>query len=68
MARQKNNVDTVQVTLSVTPAVREFLEQLSASGFFGKNAAETAVVLLNEKLRELMLKPMSPGQPMAMKG
>jgi hypothetical protein len=53
MARQKNNVDTVQITLSVTQSVRDFLEQLSMSGFYGKNAAETAAVLLKEKLREL---------------
>ncbi|MFN5962504.1 MAG: hypothetical protein ACK5CW_13560, partial [Verrucomicrobiota bacterium] len=53
MARQKNNVDTVQITLSVTQSVRDFLEQLSISGFYGKNAAETAAVLLKEKLREL---------------
>jgi hypothetical protein len=53
MARLKNNVDTVQITLSVTQTVRDFLEQLSISGFYGKNAAETAAVLLKEKLREL---------------
>lgn len=63
MARQKNSVDTVQITLSVTPAVRDFLDQLSRSGFFGKNSAETAAELLKEKLRELSTRPGTPGLP-----
>ena len=60
MARQKNNVDTVQITLSVTQSVRDFLEQLSISGFYGKNAAETAHVLLKEKIRDLQRDGQAP--------
>jgi hypothetical protein len=63
VARQKNSVDTIQITLSVTPAIRDFLDQLSRSGFFGKNAAETASELLKEKLRDLSTRPGTPGLP-----
>jgi hypothetical protein len=61
MARQKNSVDTVQITLSVTPAIRDFLDQLSQSGFYGKNSADTAAELLKLKLRELSTQPGMPG-------
>lgn len=57
MARPKNNVETVQITMSVTAAVRDALEHLSGTGYFGKNAADTASVLLREKIRELMQQP-----------
>lgn len=57
MARPKNTAETVQITISTTPQVKEMLEELAASGFFGKNAAETAHTLLKEKLRELRDRP-----------
>ena len=61
MARQKNSVETIQLTLSVTPAIRDFLVQLSESGFYGMNAADTAADLLKEKLRELSTRQGLPG-------
>lgn len=61
VARQKNSVDSIQITLSVTPAIRDFLEQLSRSGFYGKNSAETAAELLKEKLRDLSTRAGMPG-------
>jgi len=61
VARQKNSVDTVQITLSVTPAIRDFLDRLSQSGFYGKNNAETAADLLKLKLREISTQPGTPG-------
>lgn len=63
MARQKNSVETIQITLSVTPAIRDFLDQLSQSGFYGKNSAETAAELLKAKLREISTQPGTPGLP-----
>lgn len=60
MARAKNNVDSIQITLSVTQAIRDLLDQLSDSGFYGKNAADTASLLLREKLRELSLQMGTP--------
>ena len=53
MAREKNKIESIQITLSVTEPIREMLESLSLSGFYGKNAADTAGLLLREKLREL---------------
>ena len=53
MARPKNTAETVQITLSTTKQVKELLEELSRSGFYGKNAADTAHMLLKEKIREL---------------
>lgn len=53
MARPKNTTETVQITISTTPQVKELLESLSLTGFYGKNAADTAHSLLKEKLREL---------------
>lgn len=61
MAREKNTIDTIQITLAVTEPIRDMLENLSKSGFFGKNAADTAGILLREKLRELYGHPQTPG-------
>jgi len=54
MARAKNSVESVQVTLSVTKPVRAYLEMLAADGLNGKNVAETANVLITERIKELI--------------
>lgn len=54
MARQKNTLETVQITISTTLQVKDSLEQLTETGFYGKNAADTAHALLKERIRELM--------------
>ena len=56
MARPKNTLDTVQITISTTPQVKAFLEDLTAQGIYGKNNADTAHALVKEKLRELLEK------------
>ncbi len=56
MARPKNTLDTVQITISTTPQVKEILERLTSSGLYGKNAADTAQALLKERIRDLMEK------------
>ncbi len=61
MARSKNSVETIQLTLSVTPAVRDYLVYLSESGYYGKNAADTATLLLSEKLRQVRATPGGSG-------
>jgi hypothetical protein len=53
MARSKNKADTVTITLSTTPQIRDWLEALVADGFYGKNVAEAAERLIAEKIREL---------------
>jgi hypothetical protein len=61
MARPKNTTETVQITISTTQQVKDLLEELSRSGFYGKNAAETAHVLLKEKIRDLQVIGQAPG-------
>lgn len=53
MPRAKNTVETVQLTVSTTQTIRQFLEELTRSELYGKNAAETAGILLAERIREL---------------
>ena len=60
MPRPKNSAETIQLTLSTTPQVKQLLEELSTSGYYGKNSAETAVILLTEKIRELQAKGQAP--------
>lgn len=54
MPRAKNNVETVQITISSTPQVKGYLEQLAQGGVFGKNAADAAERLITEKIRDLI--------------
>ncbi|HRQ88455.1 MAG TPA: hypothetical protein PLA50_06640 [Bacteroidia bacterium] len=60
MARPKNTAETVQITISTTPQVKELLELLSQTGFYGKNAADTAHALLKEKIRDLQRDGQAP--------
>jgi len=53
MARAKNTVETVQITISTTQRVRELLELLTEEGLYGRNVAETASLLIAEKMREM---------------
>ena len=53
MARSKNTIESIQLTVSVSEAVRDQLEKVTKTGLFGKNAAETANFFITEKLREL---------------
>lgn len=53
MARAKNTVETVQITISTTQKVRELLERLTEEGLYGRNVAETASLLIAEKMREM---------------
>jgi hypothetical protein len=40
------------MTLSLPPAQRELLEELTLTGYFGRNAVETATMLLWQALNE----------------
>ncbi len=50
--RPQNAVKTEQLTLSLPPPQRELLEQLTLTGYFGRNAVETATMLLWQALNE----------------
>lgn len=54
MARAKNSVESVQITISTTKVVRAYLELLTEEGLNGKNVAETANVLITERIKELV--------------
>ena len=60
MARPKNTLETVQITISTTPQVRELLDRLTETGLYGKNAADTAQALLKERIRDLKEKGQVP--------
>jgi hypothetical protein len=51
MGRKPNAAETVQVTISTTPQVKEYLLQLVRTGLYGKNEAEAAERLITESLR-----------------
>jgi hypothetical protein len=50
--RPQNTVKTEQITLSLPPAQRELLESLTLTGYFGRNAVETATLLLWQALQD----------------
>ena len=54
MARTKNSLETVQVTLSTTLQIKNYLDQLTNSGLYGKNVAETATQLIQDRVKELL--------------
>jgi Arc/MetJ-type ribon-helix-helix transcriptional regulator len=50
--RRENNVKSEQITLTLSPGLRDKLEELTDSGYYGKNAADTASMLLWKALQE----------------
>ena len=60
MARPKNTLKTVQITISTTEQVKELLESLTETGIYGKNAADTAQRLMLERIRDLQKDGLAP--------
>ena len=56
--RPANSVKTEQLTLSLTPQLREILEELTMSGYFGKTVVETAAALIMQAVEECVPKRM----------
>jgi Arc/MetJ-type ribon-helix-helix transcriptional regulator len=52
MPKEQNLVPTERITLSVTPQVVKYLEQLVKTGFYGKNVADAAERILSHVLEE----------------
>ncbi len=50
MARRTNTTQSVQVTISTTPAYHAVLEKLAESGMYGKNPADVASRLLTDRI------------------
>lgn len=55
MPRKKNTVKTSQITISTTPQIRAYLEQLAGGGLHGKTPAEAAERLIAERISEMLL-------------
>lgn len=54
MARQKNQLETVSITVSTTQSVIDYLGTLVDSGLYGKNPAEAAERLIAFGIEELI--------------
>jgi hypothetical protein len=54
MARSKNQVATATLTLSTTPLVVGYLQDLVKTGFYGKNHTEAAERLLAATLESMV--------------
>jgi hypothetical protein len=54
MPRQPNKIETTQFTVSTTPPIRKLLEDLVATGLYGKNIAEAAERLIADSIRQLI--------------
>ena len=52
MARKRNRIPTVTITISTTPQIRTYLDRLVTLGVYGKNSAEAAEQLIKESLRD----------------
>lgn len=54
MAKSKNAIETVRLTLATTPGVIAYLERLSQTHLYGKNAAETAEQIVRQEIARLV--------------
>jgi hypothetical protein len=55
VAKPKNIVASEQLLLTVSPGLVEQLERITATHMYGKNANETAVQILAQEARRLIL-------------
>ena len=53
MARPKNTVESQQLRLAVSPAIREALKKVAATGLFGSNPNEIALRLISDGISNL---------------
>lgn len=54
MPRRSNTIETVQVTISTSAQVRDLLETLARTGLYGRNPAEAASQLIQDRLRTMI--------------
>lgn len=54
MAKSKNTIGTVKITISTTSTVQRFLDRLVLTGLYGKNPADAAERLLARSLEALV--------------
>lgn len=51
MPNQQNLADTVTLTVSTTPRVKEYLEAVTRTGLYGNDLAEVIGRLIGERIR-----------------
>ncbi len=56
MPRKPNQLKTASIPISTTEAIKGYLEQLVATGLYGKNSTEAAERLLARSLEEMVEK------------
>jgi hypothetical protein len=54
MPKPPNLIGSESITVTTTPYVRRYLEQLVKGGLYGKNAAEAAERLISRSIEELI--------------
>ncbi|HZR03161.1 MAG TPA: hypothetical protein VFA81_08335 [Burkholderiales bacterium] len=54
MPREKNQLETAQLTLATTPAVVSYLRELVKTGLYGKNQSDAAERLLSATLEQMV--------------
>lgn len=54
MARKRNRLKTVTLTISTTPPIMEHLGKLVSTGLYGKNPAEAAERLVARSIEDLL--------------
>ncbi len=52
--REKNQLETAQLTLATTPAVVSYLRELVKTGLYGKNQSDAAERLLSATLEQMV--------------
>jgi hypothetical protein len=57
MPRKPNSAPTAKITISTTPQIYGYLQQLVRTGLYGKNPAEAAERLVSEGIGRLVDKP-----------
>jgi hypothetical protein len=60
MPRKQNTVQTVQITISTTPMVRDYLSALVGTGLYGKTPPEAAERLISLGLERALTSGVIP--------
>jgi hypothetical protein len=53
VGKERNLLETVQITVSTNPLIRDLLDKLVLTGFYGNSRAEAAERLLAESLKRI---------------
>lgn len=54
MARPKNTIEAVQVTVSIPMGLHVYMEQLLNSGLYGRTVSEAMYLIVNQKVHDLL--------------